>query len=572
VLFQEIDSNNDGNLTADELNRGLMDRNVYVSRAVTSQIFYDITTKSRTSDITAEQFSEYIVNIKPLSISNGSTIISQRVIRDKRFAFASLFFIAGFLAWGNAYAWRDGDADVKRWVYRIQSFAALVGGWGFMILLLDTHQEEFEQIERIRLRLKSELARTVGGRFKAGWADDIFNAADSDNSGGLTAAQLFKLFAAYGMLVKAPICKVLVQDADSANDGVISLSEFSTYIENMKPASALEKKRTVMKSVLRSSAFYCLVCLLAGQTIHFARAFGIIDKAKAGTIDTSYALLLCMALLGFGGIMWVMHEIQARQFDDVEDARNSLRNLAIRLYKEQHPGEAADTNLNADKAQTEGSKILFSAVGSAGASLTLAKFAQLLDANEIIMSSPAVQIIFNDIDNMVAGNAGVVTVSEFESYIRSLQDSSDGTKTRWIMGRLVRMPPFWATCAAIFAIFLLIGNTLLWRGAGKEALKHVARVAFTLFWGGSSVGLLLVFKTESDKFWELESAIVALHNTVLHIMGYPVRATTTLDHVQVVGAATGTAVMSAAQRATSLLSAGSAQISSKIRRSMKSVV
>ena len=191
----------------------------------------------------------------------------------------------------------------------------------------------------------------------------------------------------------------------------------------------------------------------------------------------------------------------------------------IRLYKEQH-GEAETLDLR--KAQSEGAKILFSnELGGDGAptDLSLAKFALLLDANEIMMTSPAVQVIFSDIDNAVAGNSGVVTVAEFEAYISQLDSTSEHAKAMWIGRRLIRMPPFWATCACLLALFLFIGNLLIWRHGDAEVIKHLQRFATVLFWFGSSVGVLLVFKVESEKFWEFEEGVTALHHTVLRMAG-----------------------------------------------------
>ena len=103
-------------------------------------------------------------------------------------------------------------------------------------------------------------------------------------------------------------------------------------------------------------------------------------------------------------------------------------------------------------------------------------------------------------------------MNEFEEYIKNLQGSSSSAKERWIAKRLRRTLAFWAALCAMAALFLTLGNLVFWRAAELSTRKAVGRAAGTLFWAGTSVGLLLVCKLQHCLFWEFEAGVITLRN------------------------------------------------------------
>ena len=109
------------------------------------------------------------------------------------------------------------------------------------------------------------------------------------------------------------------------------------------------------------------------------------------------------------------------------------------------------------------------------------------------------------------------------------------------------------------------------RHGDAEVIKHLQRFATVLFWFGSSVGVLLVFKVESEKFWEFEEGVTALHHTVLRMAGEKVVEPNAINAAQTVLTGASRTAHKIADTALSASNHMGAQLM-KARRSTKAIV
>jgi hypothetical protein len=267
----------------------------------------------------------------------------------------------------------------------------------------------------------------------------------------------------------------------------------------------------VCKLVAQNTLLYSFLSLLTGQTIHIFKAFGIVGASEGTNEGSGHwgLIVLYFALAGVAGIMRYQVGGYEHMFEQIDDAKRSLRKLAIRLSSTPDASTEKDTK----SSQIDGAQRIFGIYDSDGsADLSRAEFDKLLLENGVVTPKAVSHYIFAEsvASRCICCAAGTLSKDTFVLYVASIDPNPDiHGKNCWILMKMLCTTLFWATLCAMTALVLLIVNELV---LGKIHWLH--EFAITLVWFGSTSGVIIVVEHELEAAVAFSVGLVALQKAV----------------------------------------------------------
>jgi Ca2+-binding EF-hand superfamily protein len=349
-----------GTITADELQSMLRKKAVYIPATITNLICQDIcASASKTSmvvnnSISTGDFVSYVTTIEPFQTVESLRRITSRTMSSWGFRLNIVLLIAVSLQIGNDVVWLAASISVKGIVYRIQSTLVTIGSFGFFFLLFDHCANDFDMLERTRLKFKTDLISRIGkdGEMLEGWAKRAIASVDNDNSGTLDLEELERLFNHLHLLTSEQNLATIFKEADTTHSKgdkrpVISLAELEQYLTKLTPATVQERTTHILSACARDIKFPTFLCFIGGGVAHMIRAWAIGCVRASGVVhnvvlpECPMETNLCIAnvgiilnFIGVVGLFSFIWQTHANDFTDIEAARRSLRNAALGAYVE----------------------------------------------------------------------------------------------------------------------------------------------------------------------------------------------------------------------------------------------